>query len=64
MQDVQLNLRLTKAQHDELVAVAQELGLDKSNTLRFLTREKARALGLSVPSASQADAAAPTSAEP
>jgi hypothetical protein len=40
----QINLRLKPSELEELDALARELSLDRSNTLRFLVREKTRAL--------------------
>jgi hypothetical protein len=41
-----MTLRLRRDTDDALDALAAELRLDRSNTLRFLVHEKARALGI------------------
>lgn len=43
-QTAQINLRLTPRDLEELDAVASELALTRSSTLRFLVREKMRAI--------------------
>jgi len=49
----QINIRFTSVELDEFHAVCRELCLDMSNTLRFLVREKARALGVNASSVQQ-----------
>jgi predicted DNA binding CopG/RHH family protein len=44
MKDAQINLRLTQEDLGALQSVARALGLDMSNTLRFLVYEKQREL--------------------
>jgi hypothetical protein len=46
-QTEQINLRLTPSDLAELDALASELGLNRSNMLRFLVREKTRAIAAS-----------------
>jgi len=41
-----MTLRLSEQADEALDAVARELGLDRSSTLRFLVLEKARAMNL------------------
>lgn len=50
-----MTLRLRRDTDDALDAVAAELRLDRSNTLRFLVHEKYRALGLLPPGGSRND---------
>lgn len=61
MQDAQINLRLTRTELAELDALAEYHGLNRSNMLRFLSREKARALGISVRAVAEEDGAVPRS---
>jgi len=41
-----LQVRLTEAEVRMLSALAEDLGLDRSATVRFLIREKSRVLGI------------------
>lgn len=41
-----LQVRLDEAEQEMLAALAEDLGLDVSSTVRFLIREKSRALGI------------------
>lgn len=54
-----MTLRLPEQADEALDAVARELGLDRSSTLRFLVLEKVRAMNLPLPSRPALAAPAP-----